>query len=201
VDHYRPSYGIRSQDFPRQCVFIGSTNSDAYPGDETGGRRFWPLKVGRIDIDALRRDVGQFWAEAVVAFNAGERWWLDHELERAARDEQEQRRVDDPWEQRILQWAGGRAEVTVADALDQAIRMPLDRQGQADRNRVARILVANGWLRTQVRRNGSRAWFYIRSAPADTSDTLAHADDTPRKGNGADSGLKSGGATGDTPYW
>ena len=86
VDHYRPSYGRRSQDFPRQTVFIGSTNSDEYLADETGNRRFWPVRIGRIDIPALQRDVEQIWAEAVVAFKAGEQWWLDAELEAEARE-------------------------------------------------------------------------------------------------------------------
>ena len=67
TDHYRSSYGRRSQDFPRLCVFIGSTNADIYLGDATGGRRFWPVKVGRIDLGALQRDIGQLWPEAGAA--------------------------------------------------------------------------------------------------------------------------------------
>jgi predicted P-loop ATPase len=77
TDHYRPSYGRRSQDFPCQCVFIGSTNADTYLADETGNQRFWPVKVGRINLKTLRQDVGQLWAEADAAYRTGERWWLD----------------------------------------------------------------------------------------------------------------------------
>ena len=176
VDHYRPSYGTRSQDFPRQCVFIGSTNADAYLGDETGGRRFWPVKVGTIDLAGLERDREQIWAEAVAAYRAGERWWLDRETETAAREVQADRRIVDPWEARVMAWALGQmAGVTVDDALTSAVGLELDRRDQAAANRVARILRAYGWERRQRRVAGVPVWQYERpkETAAPTQDEVA----------------------------
>ena len=175
TDHYRPSYGIRSQDFPRQCVFIGSTNADAYLGDETGGRRFWPVKVGRIDLAGLERDREQIWAEAVAAYQAGERWWLDKETEAAAREVQADRRIVDPWEARVMIWALGQTSVTVDDALTSAVGLELGRRNQAAANRVARILRGRGWQRRQRRMGGVPGWRYERPQEtlAPTPDEIA----------------------------
>lgn len=74
-DRARLAYARRAGEFPRQCIFIGSTNDREYLKDDTGGRRFWPVecRLGldqEIDTDDLERNVDQLWAEAVSAYRA-----------------------------------------------------------------------------------------------------------------------------------
>jgi predicted P-loop ATPase len=102
VDRFRPSYGRRVLEVPRQSIFIGSTNTDAYLKDETGGRRFWPIRCGNIDLEGIEHDRNQLWAEAVVQFIAGAPWWIaDNDIISLVRDEQAARYVDDPWQEPI----------------------------------------------------------------------------------------------------
>lgn len=70
-DRARLAYARRAGEFPRQCVFIGSTNDREYLKDDTGGRRFWPCicSATEIDIERLEANVDQIWAEAVHIYH------------------------------------------------------------------------------------------------------------------------------------
>lgn len=75
VDEYRPVYGRRQIKVPRQTVFSGSTNEWEWNKDPTGGRRFWPIEVGEIDLSGLAKVRDQLFAEAFVRYQQGERFY------------------------------------------------------------------------------------------------------------------------------
>jgi predicted P-loop ATPase len=101
VDRFRAPYERLPKDLPRTCVFIGTTNDDAYLKDVTGGRRFWPIAISKIDLDAIKRDRAQFFAEAFHQYKAGATWWHVTEV---AKEEQEKRRQVDIWEAEIADY-------------------------------------------------------------------------------------------------
>ena len=163
-DRYRPPFERHVIDVPRQCVFAGSTNASAYLKDETGGRRFWPVKVKEIDAKMLERDRDQLLAEAMALFRAQEPWWLDSaELVKAAADEQADRYVGDPWTEKVLGYVYGRPDVGVPDILANGIMLEAGRWGQPEQNRIARILTAAGWKRKLFWNGGGgkQAWRYV----------------------------------------
>jgi len=163
TDRYRPPYGRHLVEVPRESVFAGTVNHDNYLKDETGGRRFWPVRCGVIRIDELRRDRDQLWAEAVARFRAGETWWIDSgELSAAAADEQQQRYDEDAWQSLIEEWIEGREYVTIEQILRLCIQKQPSDWNQGDKNRIARCLRAIGWTRKRGPKDekGHRDWRY-----------------------------------------
>ncbi|HEY9059314.1 MULTISPECIES: virulence-associated E family protein [Oscillospiraceae] len=91
-DVYRATFGKRAVPHPRQCIFVGTTNSDrGFLRDITGNRRFWPVKVqmGKKDPrDITLEEVRQVWAEVMVRYRANELLCLKGEAERYAEEMQ-----------------------------------------------------------------------------------------------------------------
>lgn len=159
TDRYRPAYGKTVVESHRQVIFTGSTNSETFLSDPSGARRFWPVTVGTIDLEAIKRDRLMLWAEAVSAFQAGEVWWLSRDEDQALADMQERYQNVDPWEGSIAAWLPSQpAGVSVADILESAIDMDTDKMHKGHELRVAGILGRLGYTKKRVTRGSSRVW-------------------------------------------
>lgn len=143
-DRYRAPYGRVARDWPRQGVFAATTNKDDWNRDETGARRFWPVRCAEVNLEALRGSRDQYFAEAVALFKQGASWW---EMPAdATRAEQEDRRQHDEWEGRIADYVQPRDEVTVGAVLEK-LNVPVEKWDKSLQMRVASVLRTMGWKR------------------------------------------------------
>jgi hypothetical protein len=114
TDHYRPPYGRATTDVPRQSVLIGTTNATEYLRDATGNRRIWPVKClsklpDGADLDWLRDNRDQLWAEAAQREANAETIWLDNAaIREVAIVEQADRMSEDPWKWKIARYCEGK---------------------------------------------------------------------------------------------
>jgi predicted P-loop ATPase len=159
VERYRPAYGRREVIEPRQCVFIGTTNKDTYLRDETGGRRFWPIKTTTIAVDTLAHDRDQLLAEAVAHYHDGVHWWPDKTFEQThIMPEQAARYEGDAWQENIAQYLKTQGKVTVGQVAKLALFIDTPRIGTADQRRIAAAMERLAWKREQKDRDGTRWW-------------------------------------------
>jgi predicted P-loop ATPase len=176
-DRFRVSYGRRVKEYPRQCVFAATSNSTTWNHDETGGRRWWPLKCGQVRAKAIKDVRDQLWAEARDRYFADEAWHIDDPLvAKEAEQEQQNREVEDVWQQKVsgylkeineryddpeakikrLRWVS--LEEIMREVGIESAKMN-DRKAQMD---VARCLKRAGWERYRTRRltDGTQPWRY-----------------------------------------
>lgn len=161
-DSYRPPYERNVVDVPRQCVIAGTVNASEYLRDETGNRRFWPVACHAVDLEALKRDRDQLWAEAVVRYQGESPWWLTNEAHiQAAAAAQADRVVSDAWWPIIEQYVAELRRTSVSEILQHALQIDPKRWTPADQARVGRLLTKHRWRRVQCRVGSDRPWFYV----------------------------------------
>lgn len=160
VDKYRPPYGRHEIEQPRSCIFAGTTNADTYLTDPTGNRRFWPVGVALckpIDLEAIKADRDQLWAEAKAAYQSGEQWWPNKELQRCLTELTELRTEGDEWEGKVASYVLGYLEsyVTIGGILTSLGIEPAD-WSRREQTRVGLILKRLKWSKQQSWNGGKR---------------------------------------------
>jgi predicted P-loop ATPase len=159
VDSARLAYGRQKQDRPRRFIMFGTVNHGAngYLKDGTGNRRFWICPVGEIDVDAIKRDRDQLWAEAMQRHIAGEQNWLSDSVAADAENVADQRREDVPWADALRDKLDNFNSITANDALAE-LGVPLERRDRSAQMQVAEALKEIGFKQGNKQRNTARIW-------------------------------------------
>ncbi len=158
--------------FPRRLLLIGTTNQEEFLADETGNRRWLPLRVGRVDVEAVARDCLQLWAEGRDRFLLDGVAWSD--AERLARDQHQAHMITDSWEDIVREWLdqlgadgvknASRRFLRLNDVLRFALNFDTKNITRREELRVGRVLTAIGYEK-KVMRDGDKlfkAWVDMR---------------------------------------
>lgn len=175
-DTFRPPYGKHPLTVPRWSVLIGNYNPDGVGilQDTTGGRRFWVVAVGKINTEALAYNRDDLWAEAVVCFKRGDRWWPDKDQEIPIAVQQELRRDTDDWLELIERWIGIdgqtgydlptlRSEFTTAEVAVQCLGFVSRDINRTDQMRISKCLKQLGYHRIKKWGKVTQRNVYVRN--------------------------------------
>ncbi len=157
LDRYRKSYGRNTEDHKRQTVLVCTTNRDDWQRDDTGARRFWPVRCGaKVDHDWLRNNRDQLFAEAVKLYRDGVSWWDVPVARQAA--EAEARRDSDSWESAIGAWLQFHRRPTTSEILSDCLKIEIGRHDQMVQKRVGRVMRVLGWRHVVMKASDGRSF-------------------------------------------
>lgn len=179
VDSYRPPYGREQITVPRTAVFAGTVNPDEYLNDATGARRFWPVRIGAMDIEALERDRDQLWAEVVTIYkdwvSRGAKqseclWWPTPEELAAFEAAQAEREVAQPWTEAIAIWTKSERCKSIVASRGYVLSrdVAIGALDLADKDLTTGVMTSIGiimkrelgWSKNRMTIAGGRAWAY-----------------------------------------
>jgi len=140
----------------RQYIAAGTTNRTQYLRDATGNRRFWPIKVDRMDSSGIERDRDQLWAEAAQLEAAGASIRLAEDLWTVAAAEQEQRHAADPWEEVLAEVFEDHAGKVLSHDVWRELKLSTDRRLPEHKARLGAVMRRLGFKYTNIRDDRSK---------------------------------------------
>ena len=178
VDTFLAPYGRFMEAHPRRSIMVGTCNRDDFLRDATGHRRFLVIEVDQIDCDRIEADRDRIWRAAVLAYQSGERPFLEEEDQQASNLRNKSFELENPFEATVGHWlrfGNGGDQFTLDDCLKGIDRCNLQ---APDRHHVKEALKEHGCKppKQQSRRNGVkvRLWTHYRAASAASPSTRGH---------------------------
>lgn len=180
TEKYRPVFGVKLVDRPRQCVFIATVNGDDWALEED--RRWWPIAChGMFKLAELKCDRDQLLAEAVARYIRGERWHLDPDEDAAlietAKQEQSarvQESVNDGYYVRLANSCLLKTSIPRTVSIEEIFNAMSPSPNLGDRRRyqgeAGKALRQSGWVRERFTIKGQVTWRYRAPAKVANDD-------------------------------
>ncbi|MDQ3023031.1 MAG: bifunctional DNA primase/polymerase [bacterium] len=165
-----PKYMEFESTFKRRLLFFGTTNEDEFLADPTGERRFLPGRCGKLDVEWIKDNREQLWAEGAAKFMiVGVDWEGAQTLGQL---EHHEFKVTDDWEGAVYRWLiepqiNGQSpsddgHVTTSDVLSGAVNIPLAHQDRSKQMRMGKVLREMGWERRKITIDDKLRWAYVK---------------------------------------
>lgn len=173
-ENWIPKYREFAVQFPRRLVFVGTTNKDEFLADETGNRRWLPVRVAHADVESIEADRNQLWAEARELFTRS--GVVFKGAETMAAQAHAEHSISDSWEDAISRWLDEPEALTgekprdrkflrVADVLEGALGFNPRNITRKEEVRVGAVLRTLGFTRKKVRIDGRALWAFVPLVP------------------------------------
>lgn len=152
-DFYRDLFQPDDTPHPRSCIFVGTTNDKYYLKDETGNRRYLPIDCKKVELDNLKENLEQYFAEAYLRLQSGEdHWEYPKEAQQLITDQRSaDLKDDDPWADDIAKWVFDVKKVLVKSIMIHALGIHDARfHTKKEANRIGKILKNLGFEHGKV---------------------------------------------------
>jgi putative DNA primase/helicase len=166
-DRGRLSHARYATELLRQYVYAGTTNKREYLNDSTGGTRFWPVRIEKVNFPDLIANVDHLWAEAVHRANAGESHELDADQTAAIKVVQDEKAIIDPWQELIVEFLADKDGAidnckVKSDTLFNVLGVKQERRTQPMLERIGSIMAGLGFARKNARFGGKVGKGYVK---------------------------------------
>ena len=169
-ENWIPKYREFATQFPRRLVFVGTTNQDEFLSDDTGNRRFLPVRVNNVNVEGIRQNRDQLWAEAKKMFaDSGIQFSVAEQL---AASEHDQYMIKDAWQETVSKWLN-EPDITTGEkpidknylrsgeVLRRAIGLDPKNIGRREELRISKTLQSLGYKKTVVKAEGKALRAFI----------------------------------------
>jgi hypothetical protein len=164
VEKWVPKYQELATEYPRRCIFVGTTNKREFLDDPSGERRWLPFEASKADVINAARDRDQLWAEAIALFDMAGILWRD--AQQLAPEVHREFKLHDPWEEMLLDWLANHPDVMELQPKIVAVTVlgqDWSRVSRADQMRIGKILRNCGFTqRVRSSDGANRTWVYRR---------------------------------------